>query len=303
MAGKGIRIPIVADVREFLTGTRKAEQGLDDFADALDQTARDGDKAAEKLERSFKDAARSINQTGDKIKSDSKSTYREIGTEAGAEFSQNFGEGIRSGNPTDAIVETVTSLGGALGGVGLVLAGAFGIGAAIAKEITDQTANVKKAATGLFEAARQGAIDAAAKEDFVNSILGTESWADSLRLLAPLARQAGVPIGDVVAEIESGGDAVTKLDTAFQAATKRANELRAAGKSGDEIAGNLTKAQVAAGTLAGLYERGADAIAQQNELLALQRDIALNTIREIERAGTAARGVTNFERSEMRTRP
>jgi hypothetical protein len=195
-------------------------------------------------------------------------------------------------------------LSGALGGIGIALAGAFGIGAAIVNEISSKAEGVRTAAAGLFEAARQGAIDAAAKEDFVNAILGTDSWADSLTKLAPLARQAGVSIGDVVKEIETGGAAVTDLDRAFADATRRADELRKAGRSGDEIAGNLTLAQTAAGTLAAIYERGADAIAQQNDLLILQRDIALNSIREVERAGRTARGTTNAERYDaQRARP
>jgi hypothetical protein len=324
--GKGIEVPITADTKGFIKGTKQAEDTLEDFGDSLDAVAKDGTTAAERLDRafadvdfkiaaleaeqaatkiegSFKDAARAVGVSTDKIKADSKSSFKTVGAEAGQEFSQNFGEAIRSGNPAEAIVETVTSLSGALGGVGLALAGAFGIGAAIVSEIEKQNTRVREAATGLFNAARQGAIDAAAKEDFVNTILGTESWADALRKLAPLARTAGVSIGEVVQEIETGGTAVTGLDTALKAARDRADALGAS-PGPQQVAAALGPAGKAAQELAGFFQEGAAAIADQNALLQAQRDIALNSIRLVEQAGRTARGVTNAERTEInRTRP
>jgi len=301
MARKGIVLDFIANVSPFRRGTKEAQAALDAFGDSLTDVARDGAKAGERLETSFRDAAQAVNRSSDQMKAQAGTSFRDIGTEAGAEFSQNFGEAIRSGNPADAIVETVTSLGGALGGVGLVLAGAFGIGAAIAGEIEKAKERVRTASNGLFDAARQGAIDAAAKEDFVNAILGTDSWAESLRKLAPLARAAGVPIGDVVAEIESGGRAATGLDRALDAAKARA-DLLGASNGPQQVAAALGPAGKAAQELAGFYSAGADALAQQNELLRPQRDIALNSIREVERAGRTAAGVTRAERYEM-TRP
>jgi archaellum component FlaC len=85
----GIKIPFLADVRSFLTGTKQVEKALDDTADSLDDLAheaqRAGDdtgdaladgvddgtdraaKSVDKLEKSFRDLARDAKASGDKV--------------------------------------------------------------------------------------------------------------------------------------------------------------------------------------------------------------------------------------------
>ena len=71
MAGKGISINFLANVREFLRGTEQVEGALDEVADSLDGMAADGDDATEKLERSFRDltktATKEADQAGDAV--------------------------------------------------------------------------------------------------------------------------------------------------------------------------------------------------------------------------------------------
>jgi hypothetical protein len=64
---KGISINFLADVRDFLRGTKNVEEELDDVADSLDEVAKDGVKATEKLEDGFKDLAKKAKQAGDDI--------------------------------------------------------------------------------------------------------------------------------------------------------------------------------------------------------------------------------------------
>jgi hypothetical protein len=231
------------------------------------------------------------------LRKGSKAGLADAGRETGAEFTQNFAEGVKSGDPAAVITETIAAAGSYLGPVGLTLAGAFGIGAAIVSEINASRERAYSAAKGLYEAVRSGAYDAAAKEEFVNNILGTEDFADARKKIAPQARLAGVSIGDVVAEIESGGDAATGLDAKVNQAIARLKEL-GDNPGPQQVAAALGPAGKAALELAGYYEQGAKAIADANYLLTLQKDIAINNVREVERAGRTARGVTNFERSE-----
>lgn len=64
---KGISINFLADVRDFLRGTKNVEEELDDVADSLDDVARDGVKATEKLEDGFNDLRKKAKQAGDDI--------------------------------------------------------------------------------------------------------------------------------------------------------------------------------------------------------------------------------------------
>ena len=64
---KGISINFLADVRDFLKGTKNVEDELDDVADSLDDVAREGEQATEKLEDGFKELAKASKKAGDDI--------------------------------------------------------------------------------------------------------------------------------------------------------------------------------------------------------------------------------------------
>jgi hypothetical protein len=77
--GKGIAINFLADVRDFLRGTKNVEDELDDVADALDDVARDGEQASEKLEDGFKEVLKASKKTGDGIGDNFKKGTKEAG--------------------------------------------------------------------------------------------------------------------------------------------------------------------------------------------------------------------------------
>jgi len=64
---KGISINFLADVRDFLKGTKNVEDELDTVADSLDDVAKEGDQSTEKLEKSFKELADAAKKSGDDI--------------------------------------------------------------------------------------------------------------------------------------------------------------------------------------------------------------------------------------------
>jgi hypothetical protein len=76
---KGISINFLADVRDFLRGTKNVEDELDDVADSLDDVAKEGVKATEKLEDGFNDLRKKAKQAGDDIGDGFKKGTKEAG--------------------------------------------------------------------------------------------------------------------------------------------------------------------------------------------------------------------------------
>ena len=76
---KGISINFLADVRDFLKGTKNVEDELDDVADSLDDVAKEGEQATEKLEDGFKELAKASKKAGDDIGDNFKKGTKEAG--------------------------------------------------------------------------------------------------------------------------------------------------------------------------------------------------------------------------------
>lgn len=88
---KGISINFLADVRDFLKGTKNVEDQLDDVADSLDVVAKEGEQSTEKLEDGFRELAKAAKKSGDDIGDGMKKGFKEA--EEGAE---NFKEEANS---------------------------------------------------------------------------------------------------------------------------------------------------------------------------------------------------------------
>jgi len=141
-----IKIDFLANVRDFIRGTKNVEESLDDVADSLDDVARDGDRATEKLEDSFRDLSRRARDTTrdvDDLGDKGKTSFRKLGDtgeEVSGELKQNLGETFSSfrGDLEDLpqiAQDVLGGLAGSFGGlatsIGLA-AGAAGIGLLIA---------------------------------------------------------------------------------------------------------------------------------------------------------------------------
>lgn len=163
MAGRGITLDILANVRDALQGTGDVEQALSDIESTLEDMARDGDKSVDKMSRGFRDLARDADRSADKIERNYKQAYRDVkrsaddlstggskgfrklgdaGEEVSGELRQNLGETFSSfrGDLEDLPQIAQDTLGGlagsgALGGIaGLAAtaAGAAGLGLIVA---------------------------------------------------------------------------------------------------------------------------------------------------------------------------
>lgn len=152
----GITIPIAADTREAAKGVSDLSKGFDQVADSLDDVAKSGDKAGDKLEGSLRDAQRETKQTtdafqklareqkdaarsGDDFGTSGSSGLKKLGQtseEVGGELRQNIGETFSSfrGDITDFGQIAQDTLGGlasgleGIPGVAAVAAGAAGLG-------------------------------------------------------------------------------------------------------------------------------------------------------------------------------
>lgn len=142
-----IRIPFIADIAEFLRGTRDIGEGLDDVADALDDlttagervdsevgadltsVGKEAEQAADKVERSFKDAFRAVESQGRTSSRRVQRDVDDVGHGAFRDFRdearQNLAESVSSfrgdaESAVDAVQSTFGGLATALGPAGVV---------------------------------------------------------------------------------------------------------------------------------------------------------------------------------------
>lgn len=166
---RGIGIPFLADVSNYIRGLRLSADETEALADALadvtdvgddtfDTLADDADTAARELEDAFARAQRDVDDTFSDIADDAEDSFdrmrRDAGqagtdmaedlntgvkggqtsalfSEIGDEAAENLGEAFRARDPVGFIVETLTSLTPALGVAGI----AIGAGAAIVHQL------------------------------------------------------------------------------------------------------------------------------------------------------------------------
>jgi methyl-accepting chemotaxis protein len=268
--GKGIVLDFIANVSPFRRGTKEAENALDDFGDSLTEVAKDGDKAAEKLERSFKDTARAVNRVSDDVRTQG-TKVSDVGSEIGQEFSQNFGEAVRSGNPAEAITETFTSLGPAFGVAGLAVAAGAGIVNGVIQGIAEAKARLAKAGLDMYEALQDGFLDAAEKKIQLTAALGVDEYEAALDKIARLAKETGIGTQEIARYLQDGTDPAGRIATALE----RADAARQRVQAGSW--GTVDNAALAAAGIADARERYVEAQRRGVELtktdLAVQEGI------------------------------
>ena len=109
------------DGTDLQAGLQTAEGDIEALADATDV-------AATQMRDSLSDVGDSVDMSASVADVDNAGrSMKETGTEVGAEFSENLGEAFRSGDYKALIFESLTSLGPALGPLGI----GVGVGAAL----------------------------------------------------------------------------------------------------------------------------------------------------------------------------
>lgn len=294
----GIKVPFIAEVSQFLRGTRNVEEALEDVGDSLDDFANDAERATERAERSFRDLQRAADKAGRDttaaLRKGSKSGIADAGRETGAEFTQNFAEGVKSGDPAGVIIETVANAGSLFGPVGLAVAGAFGIGAALVGDIQAQTERLRAAGVTAWEALRDGILDAAEQKIQLTSAMGVDTLEEALDKIAQLAKDTGLNASDIAAYISTGIDPAGKVAAALERGAE-AEARAAASRDGSWV--SLGKEETAAVAIADARERNVAAIDRGNSLLATERDIERginDALREQERIRASMPGAPGY---------
>jgi hypothetical protein len=246
---KGIRINFLSDVKDFLRGTKDVEKELDEVADSLDDVAKDGDKATEKLEKSFKDMAKEASKAGkdaqDGLGKGFKGAAREGETAAKEikdEFKSNLSEVTSSFDGSvesmgDLVQGTLGGLVSNLGPTGLVLgaAGAAAVGLVIKAfedgQLTAEEfrAKVSELASELIEAGEDGNVSYGYISDQLKEFaLATDDGALSLESIKKMAEDSGVEFSDLAEALAGNVDTIDELldsQKALQDTTHRGIEL------------------------------------------------------------------------------
>ena len=165
---KGISINFLADVRDFLKGTKNVEDELDDVADSLDDVAKEGEQSTEKLQDSFRDLAKATKKAGDDVGDNMKRGFKKA--EDGAqEFKDEANSTAKEAAASfdgsaesivDAFQEIAANAFAGFGAAGALagLAAAAGIGV-VSKSILDAEESAKQAQARVEELG-QAMIDA-----------------------------------------------------------------------------------------------------------------------------------------------
>jgi hypothetical protein len=223
---KGISINFLADVKDFLRGTKNVEDELDDVADSLDDVAKDGVKATGKLEEGFNDLRKKAKQTGDDIEKGIGTGTKKGTQQAEAatdvykkEAIANISEVTSSFNGSwesaaDVVQGTLGGVVADLGPVGAALgaAGALGVGL-----LTAELVKAEEEANRAKERVRQLGL---AIIESGESIATLEEINENIKLIVSDADDAPKKFKDIQREAENTGIDVNKLAAAYAGSAK-----------------------------------------------------------------------------------
>lgn len=243
---KGISINFLADVRDFLKGTKNVEDELDDVADSLDDVAREGDQATEKLEDGFRGLAKATKKAGDDVGDSMRKGFKEAETGA-----QNFKEEANSTakeaaasfdgsaeSIVDAFQEVAANAFEGFGPAGAVagIALAAGIGIATAEfQKTEEAAKAAKERIGeLGLAFIESGAEVAKVQAFEEALKGIVTNADDasakiddLRKFADKYAQTGVKVEELAMAYAGNADAIESVNEKLQLAIELEKENQA----------------------------------------------------------------------------
>jgi hypothetical protein len=264
-----LKLDILANTRAFVQEMKKADASVEDISDALDDMAKDGAKAGEKLEASFKELSKASKKTGDAIGKNVKGGLDEAKDEAassGREAAASFSGGLE--DIADFAQETLANALGGFGPIGAAAgtALAVGLGAALSSLAAQQERidAIRESARDLSETLYENkgvlpiaeevsrAFDLLSSERAAQGIEGwINQWADlgtNMDQLATSARIAKTPVSDLVHAL-SGSDlpAAKRQLEAVEKALDKVNKKREF-SSGTELFNNAADAQALEGT-------------------------------------------------------
>lgn len=235
MAGRGISIDILANVRDALKGTGDLEKAISDIDSTLEDMAREGDDATDKMSRGFRDLAKDADKSADKIESSFKDTGKKVGKDLDDGFdkakegAQEFkdeaaGTARESAASFDGSAESIGDAfqevaANALAGFGPLGAAA---GVAIAAGFGVATAAFEKYQEAVEEA-KEAAFTLASEMDVITGAWdvasGIKEWTSDTEKYAQavdLAKITHMETSDVIYALAAGGGPLDELNKKFQ---------------------------------------------------------------------------------------
>lgn len=302
-SARALVVQLVADVKDFVKGTQKADDALGDFvrdadrdldklerqskdaADGMerafdgvsfDKLATESKTATEKMGRNFDNLAREAKQSFDKIEREadgSTAAFGEAGKESGSEFASNLSESLSSGDFTALGTDTAAGLVAgfsSMPGLGAALAplaaGAALVFGSIVKEAERRAAQVSAA----FERAAASSLEqldlterGSAFKTFIEQ-LGEGDAGKGMRKLNEEAKKAGVSVTDIKVAFIQGGKPLDDL----------IGRLHKAQDEGTKIVGNARTGRVEQDKHARSANNLAVQLQQANKDLATGVDLA-----------------------------
>lgn len=217
-----LKLDILANTTSLIQSMKKGGASIEDVSDALDDLAREGADAGEKMERSFRDIAREASDSGGKVGREMKDGFKKAGDGA-EDFKQEANSTAREAAASfdgsaesigDAFQEVAANAFAGFGPAGALagLAAAAGIGLATeafnkAKEATEEA---KEAAYDYaFAVTDTGAVVATAE-----ALRGYTSDVEKMKEAQEIATASGWELRDVVLALATG-EGLPALTKAF----------------------------------------------------------------------------------------
>ena len=324
--GKPFKLTILSDFGELLRGTKDAGDGFEELADTLDDVARDGDDAADKLEKSFKASLDSVRKeagtTGKAMGDDLRDGTRKAGegmSELKDEAASTAREAAASFDGSaesisDVFQEVAANAFAGFGPAGAVagLAVAAGIGLAVtamqgyAEEVTAAKESTLDLADELADVGNDpGALDWAARlRDRMKEITDNrewfEFWQDAPRTRfeewSEAAEKYGVNMSDVTRAVTGDQRA---LDAVMGELNRRIGEQEAAALAAAQATGDMGIAAVdGAGPMREFRDAVAEEASMVSEAVEFNRSLA-GAIGEVSDAATDSAAITEDYRAAV----
>lgn len=259
MAGRGISIDILSNVRDALRGVGDVEQALGDVESTLDDMRRSGDSSTDKMSRGFRDLARDADNSADKVERAYKESYRDIGraaddtadsvqasqrrmgersAEVGQEIRQNLGEGIANAARGDfaSLSDTIgDTLGGAVAGIGgvaaagVAAAGALGVGAVVAAiQLAQEEQKKLNEEAGKWASAYESSAGRIVSAAYVvGDVLDQSQDADRFKEATEAAKSWGVDVPTAMRAIAGDATALATVQESMAGRIEESNKLLA----------------------------------------------------------------------------
>ena len=285
----GIDISANLDAKNFIRGTDNIVDALEEVSDAALEVQRDGDKAGEKLEKSFAEMAKASRTAADDMRTNMRKGFKETeqhGNEAANEIKDEFKSNLSE--VTSSFDGSVESMGdlvqGTLGGLvsnlgplgaAVGAAGAVGIGLIIAEitraaeqaEISKQ--RIREMGLAIIESGE--------------TIAGLENVNDQLKLIVTNADDAPKKLKDIeklLKQYPELSDDVSMVALAYagnaDALDLTIKKLREAGRVQVDYNGSNTEAVDAAAEKNRLLNAEADALQKIQDEAAAAKQIELD---------------------------